>query len=131
MKTEIFSTAVVYFFLGAWAFATTAAAQSSAMLSKAKTEAETKGYIFETNHDAIVAKAKKENPEVGLDYDPIVVGQDFPDKGFAVSSITLKETTGNAVVSSKDKEFKHSIPLSLVKIDGKWLINGIDKLKAK
>jgi hypothetical protein len=55
-KTEIFSTTVVFFFLGAWVFATTAAAQSSAMLLKAKTEAETKGYIFETSHDVIVAK---------------------------------------------------------------------------
>lgn len=80
---------------------------------------------------ALMAKAWKENPESGLGYDPIVCGQDFPDAGFAVSSLTVKETTGSAVVSSKDKEFKHTIPLMLVKQDGKWLIHGIDKLKAK
>ena len=32
----------------------------SAALRQAKSSAETKGYVFETNHDEIVAKAKKE-----------------------------------------------------------------------
>ena len=36
-------------------------AQSSA-LRQAKSAAEAKGYLFETNHDDIVAKAKKEGP---------------------------------------------------------------------
>jgi ABC-type Fe3+ transport system substrate-binding protein len=36
------------------------AAQPSAALLKAKQEAEAKGYIFETSHDEIVAKARKE-----------------------------------------------------------------------
>jgi hypothetical protein len=79
----------------------------------------------------LVGDALKENPESGLGYDPIVCGQDFPDAGFAVKSVTLKESTGSAVVSSKDKNFDHSIPVTLVKVDGKWLINGIEKLKAK
>ena len=60
MKIKILSAAVIFFVLGSWDFATAAAAQTSTALSQAKTEAETKGYIFETNHDAIVAKAKKE-----------------------------------------------------------------------
>ena len=60
MNIKILSPAAIFFFLGASIFATTAAAQGSAMLLKAKTEAETKGYIFETSRDAIVAKAKKE-----------------------------------------------------------------------
>ena len=86
---------------------------------------------FKKVHGALVAKAWKENPELGLGYDAIVCGQDFPDAGFAVTSITLKDTKGTAVVSSKDKEFKHTIPIKLVKIDGKWLINAIDKLEGK
>jgi iron(III) transport system substrate-binding protein len=60
MKIRVLAQGAILFFLGAWVVATAAAAQSSAPLSKAKTEAETKGYIFETTHDAIVAKAKKE-----------------------------------------------------------------------
>jgi hypothetical protein len=78
-----------------------------------------------------MAKALKKDPELGLGYDPIIGGQDFPDAGFAVTSITLKETTGSAVVSSKDKNFKMTIPVTLVKLDGKWLINGTGKLIAK
>jgi hypothetical protein len=85
---------------------------------------------FKKVHAALVAKAWKENPELGLGYDAIVCGQDFPNAGFAVTSITLKETTGSAVVSSKDKDFTHTIALTLVKQNGQWLINGIDKLKA-
>jgi ABC-type Fe3+ transport system substrate-binding protein len=47
--------------IGALFFASISfAAQSGAALPKAKQEAEAKGYIFETSHDEIVAKAKKE-----------------------------------------------------------------------
>ena len=60
MKIRVLSTAVIFFLLGSWVFATAAAAQSSAALLKAKTEAAAKGYIFETSRDAIVAQAKKE-----------------------------------------------------------------------
>ena len=81
---------------------------------------------FKKAYAAIVAKAWKEEPEVGLDYDPIVCGQDFPDAGFEVKSITLKDTAGSAVVSSKDPNFKHKIHLELVKQDGKWFIHDIE-----
>ena len=57
---KIRSTAVIFFVLGSWVFAAAGAAQSSAALSQAKVAAEAKGYIFEINHDVIVAKAKKE-----------------------------------------------------------------------
>jgi spermidine/putrescine-binding protein len=60
MKIRILSTPVIFFLLGSWVFAAAGAAQTDAALLKAKTEAETKGYIFETSHDAIVAQAKKE-----------------------------------------------------------------------
>ena len=85
---------------------------------------------FKKAHAALMRKAWKENPESGLGYDPIVCGQDFPDAGYAVTSITLEETKGSAVVSSKDKTFKNTIRVSLIKLDGKWLINGIEKLQA-
>jgi hypothetical protein len=86
---------------------------------------------FKEAYAALIAKARKADPELGLGYDPIVCGQDFPDSGYAVKSISLKEATGSAVVASKDKNFKQTIPVTLVKIDGKWFINGIEKLKAK
>jgi hypothetical protein len=48
-----------------------------------------------------------------------------------VTSITIVDgSVGFAKVSSKDKNFKNTIRLSLIKLDGKWLINGIEKLQA-
>jgi len=60
MKRKILRTAVIFFFLGSWVLATAGTAPTAAALSKAKKEAEAKDYIFETSHDEIVAKAKKE-----------------------------------------------------------------------
>ena len=109
MKTEIFSTAVVYFFLGAWAFATTAAAQSSAMLSKAKTEAETKGYIFETNHDAIVAKAKTEGKLVvfsSQDAEPLRAAADAFRKKYPFIDVKATEIGGTDNYTRMVQELK-------------------------
>jgi ABC-type Fe3+ transport system substrate-binding protein len=56
-----FCKATLVVSLASFAFATSAlAAQSSAALAKAKKEAETKGYTFETSRDEILARAKKE-----------------------------------------------------------------------
>jgi hypothetical protein len=95
--------------------------QKSAQLSPA----------FKKAYADLMTKALKKDPELGLGYDPIIGGQGYPDAGFTVTSITLKETTGSAVVSSKDKSFKMTIPVTLVKLEGKWLINGTAKLIAK
>jgi iron(III) transport system substrate-binding protein len=46
--------------LSCWAFLTSAVFGADATLVSAKKAAESKGYIFETSHDEIVAKAKKE-----------------------------------------------------------------------
>lgn len=55
-KLTSFSIAFVLWVLGA----NVTAATSNAALDEARGHAEAKGYIFETNHDAIVAKAKEE-----------------------------------------------------------------------
>src|SRR5262245_19753106 len=46
--------------LSCWAFLSHAVFGADATLVSAKKAAESKGYIFETKHDEIVAKAKKE-----------------------------------------------------------------------
>ncbi len=87
---------------------------------------------FKEAYAALMAKGLKDDPEAGLGYDPIICGQDFPDAGFKVTGIAIVgDTAGVAKVSSKDKNFKQTISVILMKIDGKWLINGIDKLKGK
>jgi iron(III) transport system substrate-binding protein len=83
--------------LGASALATTAAAQSSAALLKAKTEAETKGYIFETSRDAIVAKAKKEGKLIvfsSQDADPLRAVADAFRKKYPFIDVKATEIAG-------------------------------------
>ena len=60
MRVTTMSKVISFFVLGSWFFASAGAAQTGAALTKAKQDAEAKGYIFETSHDDIVNKAKKE-----------------------------------------------------------------------
>ncbi len=97
MKSKIHGPAAILFFLGAWVFAATAAAQGSAMLLKAKTEAETKGYIFEISHDVIVAKAKKEGKLVvfsSQDADAIRATADAFRKKYPFIDVRATEIAG-------------------------------------
>jgi iron(III) transport system substrate-binding protein len=97
MKVKVLVPAAIFIFLGAWVFATTAAAQGSAMLSKAKKEADAKGYIFETSHDAIVAKAKKEGKVVvfsSQDADAIRATVEAFRKKYPFIEVDAKEIAG-------------------------------------
>ena len=60
MKHSFIKAVTLLFVLGSWLVGPIAHAGPSAALLKAKKEAEAKGFIFETSHDEIVAKAKKE-----------------------------------------------------------------------
>jgi iron(III) transport system substrate-binding protein len=61
MKIGSFRRVMLFLILGAFVLPQAAtAAESSAALLKAKKDAESKGFIFETSRDEIVAKAKKE-----------------------------------------------------------------------
>ncbi|HWP59841.1 MAG TPA: ABC transporter substrate-binding protein [Candidatus Acidoferrales bacterium] len=60
MRTTPLKLGVWFWIAGVSASAIASAPESGAALAKAKKEAEAKGFIFETNRDAIVAKAKKE-----------------------------------------------------------------------
>jgi hypothetical protein len=60
---------------------------------------------FKTELKRILDEAKKEEPEVGLDFDPILDAQDLPDEGFEFES--ADETTNYLIVRGKDwPEFK-------------------------
>jgi iron(III) transport system substrate-binding protein len=97
MHSGILSTAIIFLFLSTWIFTTTAAGQSSAAQLKAKGEAETKGYIFETSRDAIVAKAKKEGKLVvfsSQDADTIRAVADAFRKKYPFIDVTATEIAG-------------------------------------
>ncbi len=60
MMVRFFPTVILSLFLGYCLFGFTPFAAAQNSILQAKKEAEAKGYIFETSHDEIVAKAKKE-----------------------------------------------------------------------
>ncbi|RZK31930.1 MAG: hypothetical protein EOO63_02885 [Hymenobacter sp.] len=76
---------------------------------------------FKTEAKKMLAEAYKEDPELGLDADPIFDAQDYPDKGFELDSFDSK--TNYAVVKGKDwPDFK--LTMKLVLENNKWLVDG-------
>ena len=60
---------------------------------------------FKNIYKNILDSAQKEDPELGLDFDPIFDAQDFPDKGFSI--IGADTSSGYVTVVGNDwKEFK-------------------------
>jgi len=76
-----------------------------------------------------VLDARKEDPEMGLDSDPIVGGQDYPDKGFRAKDVQI---TGDkaivAMVGIDSPDFK--IAVTLVRSANKWKIDAIGDINA-
>jgi Protein of unknown function (DUF3828) len=84
---------------------------------------------FEQALEKLIADALRQEPEMGLDYDPIINGQDLPEKGFRTAAVTLK---GDTAVASVGRVGRKSPPLKvrLIRQEGSWLIDGIDTLNA-
>ena len=79
----------------------------------------TKG--FKTELKRILDDAYKKEPEVGLDFDPILNAQDWPDKGFELAS--FDERTNYLTVSGKDwPDFK--LTMKITEENGNWLVDG-------
>ena len=76
---------------------------------------------FKTTYENILDSAKKADPEMGLDFDPIFNAQDFPDKGFEI--VKCDKKTGYVTVRGKDwKNF--ILVIRIVNFDNKWLVDG-------
>lgn len=76
---------------------------------------------FNEKMQEIIDEAYKEDPELGLDFDPIFDAQDYPDEGFELES--LDEKTNYLIVRGKKwKEFKLTMKMRLQ--NGKWLVDG-------
>jgi ABC-type Fe3+ transport system substrate-binding protein len=99
MKVRATKLAALFVPLSFLAIAEGFAAETGAELLKAKKEAETQGYLFETNHEEIVAKAKQEGGRLrvlsGLDRET------FPDmvklfkQKYPFLDVHIQETTGS------------------------------------
>jgi hypothetical protein len=76
---------------------------------------------FKSELKKIIDDAYKAEPEVGLDFDPILDAQDNPDKGFELEA--FDENTNYLTVRGKDwQEFK--LTMKIIEVNGKWLVDG-------
>ena len=76
---------------------------------------------FKTEVKTIIEKADKEDPEMGLGFDPIFDAQDYPDDGFELESFDSK--TNFIVVKGRNwADFKLTIKMVLE--NNKWLVDG-------
>lgn len=75
---------------------------------------------FKAELTRIIIDAEKEDPEMGLGFDPILDAQDYPEEGFEVDSIG--EGDFLTVKGKKWTEFK--VVMKLVKEQGEWKIDG-------
>ena len=78
---------------------------------------------FRTAYQQLVAQAKKEDPELGLDYDPVFNAQDYPDNGLKIVSC---EESGLVTLGSKAKDWESfKVFAKVVKANKGWLVDGI------
>lgn len=76
---------------------------------------------FKAELKKIIDDARRQDPELGLDADPIFDAQDYPEKGFELES--LDEETNYLTVKGKDwPEFK--LTMKMTEENGNWLVDG-------
>lgn len=76
---------------------------------------------FKSELNRIIDEANKLDPEMGLDADPILNAQDYPEKGFELDS--FDEQTNFLTVKGKDAaDFKLTMKIS--NVNGNWLVDG-------
>lgn len=76
---------------------------------------------FKTELKKVVDEANKADPEMGLDFDPLIDAQDFPDKGFELE--TFDRQTNFIVVKGKNwADFK--VTIKVVLENNNWLVDG-------
>ncbi len=76
---------------------------------------------FKSTYKMILADAYKTEPEVGLDFDPIFNGQDYPDKGFKIT----KYDSASGFVTLVGIDWKeYFVTVKIVYLNNKWLVDG-------
>ena len=79
---------------------------------------------FKTTLQKKIKDARKQDPELGLDVDPILNAQDYPRKGYHAKEIHISGDKANVVMEGiGEPDFK--VPVELVSIKNQWKINGI------
>lgn len=76
---------------------------------------------FKKDLSRIVDQAYRENPEIGLEYDPIFNAQDFPDEGFELLSL---DPMSNLVYLRGIDWDEFELTVKAKYVDGVWLVDG-------
>ncbi|POS02699.1 hypothetical protein Q361_1029 [Flavobacterium croceum DSM 17960] len=76
---------------------------------------------FKIELQKIVEEAEKEDPEMGLDFNPIVNGQDYPEEGFELKYFNPKT---NYIIMKGKKWTDFEVTMKLVLVNEKWLVDG-------
>jgi hypothetical protein len=87
-------------------------------------ESQTLSTAFKTAYKKLVDDARKEDPELGLDFDPIVDGQDFVEHFDQVKQ--CNESSGVLIISGKWPDSKETMEVAVKpsKENDQWLIDG-------
>lgn len=68
-------------------------------------------------------EALEEDPQLGYGADAVIGGQDYPS-GFRVKSTDVDEDEALVVLASTDRGFPMEVKVSLVRPEGRWLVDG-------
>ncbi len=68
----------------------------------------------------LVNEAKKNDPEMGLEADPIFNAQDYPENGFELESL---DKTGNIIHLKGKGQPDYKLTLQMKQDNGAWLVN--------
>jgi|688.fasta_scaffold18762_10 hypothetical protein len=68
----------------------------------------------------LVNEAKKNDPEIGLEADPILNAQDYPENGFELESL---DQTGNIIHLKGKGQPEFKLNLQMKQENGAWLVN--------
>ncbi|WP_321331530.1 hypothetical protein [uncultured Bacteroides sp.] len=76
---------------------------------------------FKTTYNNLINSAIKSDPEIGLDFDPILDAQDYPEQGFEL--VNCDNKAGFITLKGKDwPDFL--LVIKVVRQDNKWLVDG-------
>ena len=98
------------------------------------------GYIAQVNANkdtkkwvagskAVTAKFKKAYAKAmgaeQVDADPVLNAQDVPSQPFKAGKPEVKDNTATVVLTAAFGKDKHSVTVTLVKVDGAWLLDAV------
>ena len=73
---------------------------------------------FKAEFQRIIIEAEKEDPELGLDFDPILDAQDFPDR------FEMESENADYLIVKGENWPAFQLTLKLALEEGRWLVDG-------